>query len=84
MHQYLAIDENTLKPKLFIFSHCHEIINELSSLPLDKHNMEDVDTDVIDHAWDACRYGLLSRPQNVNLQPTYHSAPTVYDSTFGY
>lgn len=63
IHQYLKIDEYTKKPKLFIFENCKELIDELASLPLDENNPEDVDTDACDHAYDALRYGLMSRPQ---------------------
>ena len=33
---------------------------------MDDKNPEDVDTDAIDHAYDAFRYGLMSRPQIAN------------------
>ncbi len=50
-------------PDLFIFDTCKELIKELSSLPLDPKNPEDVDTNAVDHAYDTLRYGLSSRPQ---------------------
>lgn len=63
IHKLLNVDQLTKKPKLFIFDTCKEIITELASLPLDENNPEDVDTDAVDHAYDALRYGLMSRPQ---------------------
>lgn len=66
IHQHLAVDEFTKKPKVFIFNTCKELISELSSIPIDDNNPEDVDTDAIDHAYDAFRYGLMSRPQIAN------------------
>lgn len=50
------------KPMLQIFSTCLNLIRTLPTLPTDKHNPEDVDTDAEDHAYDALRYGVMSRP----------------------
>jgi hypothetical protein len=36
----------------------------LPLLPLDENNPEDVDTDMEDHAYDALRYGIMSRPMS--------------------
>jgi hypothetical protein len=62
IHKYLRTVDEESKPLLQIFDTCKQIIKELSSLPLDKHNPEDVDTTCEDHAYDALRYGLQSRP----------------------
>lgn len=69
LHNYLAtrdtIDSNgniVKKPRIFIFSTCNQIIKELSSIILDKNNMEDVDTTQEEHAYDALTYGLASLP----------------------
>ena len=89
IHRYLAVDEFTHKPKLFVFENCKELIEELSSLPVDKNNAEDVDTDCADHAYDALRYGIMSRPNilsafdswaSMNLNPS----PVLVDPKFGY
>lgn len=89
IHRYLAPDNYTGRPKLVIFDTCRELIEELSSLPIDDNDAEDVDTDCDDHAYDALRYGIMSRPNIVsafeqwaNTNP--NPAPTVIDSTFGY
>jgi len=50
------------KPMLQIFENCVNLIRTLPTLPIDKHNPEDVDTDAEDHAYDALRYGVMSRP----------------------
>ena len=39
------------------------MIKELQSIPLDKRNPEDVDTTAADHAYDALRYMIMSRPR---------------------
>jgi hypothetical protein len=91
IHQYLSINEITGKPRLFIFDNCREIIDELSSLPLDENNPEDVDTEAQDHAYDALRYGLMSRPLiasdymwRSDNGSNGSNAGIVVSSTFGY
>jgi hypothetical protein len=49
-------------PMLFLSEHCRDLIRTLPMLQPDPHNAEDVDTDMEDHAPDACRYACLSRP----------------------
>jgi hypothetical protein len=51
------------KPWLQVFEGCTNLIRTLPTLPYDKTKVEDVDTDAEDHAYDALRYGLMSRPQ---------------------
>jgi len=50
------------RPKLQIFSTCKNLIRELYTLPLSETNSEDVDTKAEDHAYDALRYLVMSRP----------------------
>lgn len=76
MHQLLRVDAETNKPRIQIFENCKELIDELGALPLDKSNAEDVDTDAVDHAWDACRYGILSRPGLASLWDTWERSRT--------
>ena len=73
------------KPSLMIFSNCINLIRTLPVIPTDKSDPEDVDTDSEDHAYDALRYGCMSRPINNNqrvyrphisvapAQPAYNS-----------
>ncbi len=85
VHNYLQLDEDG-EPKLVIFNTCTDLIECLSSIPMDKHDKEDVDTNTDDHAYDALRYGLMSRPKVYN---NYHWAnqqaetPIIYNTTFG-
>lgn len=77
-------------PMLQIFSTCVNLIRTVPSLPTDKHKPEDVDTDQEDHAYDALRYGIMSRP----MKPEYGffstpmrmtpRSPHCSDNTFGY
>lgn len=55
--------QDTLTAKLQVFSTCPELIRTLPSLIYDEHKVEDLDTEGEDHAADAIRYGIMSRPQ---------------------
>ena len=44
-----------------VFTSCLHTIRTLPALLPDPHNMEDVDSDMEDHLYDAIRYGLMSR-----------------------
>ena len=88
IHEYLRVQQSG-RPRLQIFNTCPNLIRELQGLPLDKNNSEDVDTHAPDHAYDALRYLIMSRPRatdpfsqirNLHLQQAY----TPSDSTFGY
>ena len=88
IHEYLKLQQSG-RPKLQIFNNCPNLIRELQSIPLDKNNPEDVDTKASDHAYDALRYLIMSRPKiqdsfsrirNLHLEQAYTPA----DSTFGY
>tara|TARA_A100001391_G_scaffold188930_1_gene159866 strand:+ start:347 stop:2119 length:1773 start_codon:yes stop_codon:yes gene_type:complete len=62
IHEYLKVRENG-RPRLQIFNTCPNLIRELQSIPLSKTNPEDVDTHASDHAYDALRYMIMSRPR---------------------
>jgi hypothetical protein len=63
IHEHLRINTGTGRPRLQIFNTCPNLIKELQSLPLSKSNPEDVDTHAADHAYDALRYLIMSRPR---------------------
>jgi hypothetical protein len=52
IHKYLQIDSVTTLPRLRIFNTCKQLVRELGSLQLDKHNSEDVNTGMEDHCFD--------------------------------
>jgi len=63
IHKRLKVSEDKKKePGLRIFSTCRNLIRTFPLLPLDDNNPEDINTDVEDHAYDALRYGCMSRP----------------------
>jgi len=49
------------EPGLFIFSNCRHFIRTVPSLPRSITNVEDVDTNAEDHAYDSCRYRLTAK-----------------------
>ena len=88
IHEYLRVQPNG-RPKLQIFSSCPNLIKELQGIPLDKSNPEDVNTHAPDHAYDALRYLIMSRPKvndifnkfrNLRMEQAYTPA----DAEFGY
>ena len=88
IHEYLRVQQSG-RPRLQIFNTCPNLIRELQGIPLDKNNSEDVDTHAPDHAYDALRYLIMSRPRiqdsysrirNLHLEQAYTPA----DSEFGY
>jgi hypothetical protein len=88
IHEYLRLQPSG-RPKMQIFNSCPSLIRELQSIPLDKSNPEDVDTHAPDHAYDALRYLIMSRPRiNDPLSQLRHmrleQAYTPSDAVFGY
>ena len=88
IHEYLRLQPSG-RPRLQIFSSCPSLIRELQSIPLDKTNPEDVNTHAPDHAYDALRYLIMSRPRvNDPLSQMRHlrmeQAYTPADADFGY
>ena len=88
IHEYLRTQPSG-RPKIQIFSSCPNLIRELQSIPLDKSNPEDVDTHAPDHAYDALRYLIMSRPKVNDIFNQFRymrmeQAYTPVDSEFGY
>ena len=88
IHEYLKVQNNG-RPRLQIFNNCPNLIRELQSIPLSKTRPEDVDTNASDHAYDALRYLIMSRPRvvdplqrirNLKRDPIYKPS----DPDFGY
>lgn len=65
LREYLRpyLKNGDLTAKLQVFETCPELIRTLPSLVYDEHKVEDLDTDGEDHAADAVRYGIMSRPK---------------------
>jgi hypothetical protein len=76
IHHRLAFDEEGF-PMLYVFSTCHHFIRTVPNLVYSQSNVEDVDTDGEDHAYDACRMVLMRNP----IAPRPKKAPplVLYD-----
>lgn len=78
------------KPGVVIFKNCLNLIRTLPKLPIDKNDPEDVDTHAEDHAYDAFRYGCMSRPKKAPAADNWltklpqTNRRTVVDRNFGY
>ena len=87
IHEFLKITDSG-RPKLQIFNTCPNLIRELQSIPLSKTNPEDVDTHASDHAYDALRYMIMSRPRILNpferIRDLKREMYAPSDTTFGY
>jgi len=89
IHERLKTIGDPGRPGLQMFNNCINLIQEMESLPVDKNKPEDVDTKAQDHAYDALRYGMMSRPRKESTYDVMQSikervAYTPSDSTFGY
>ena len=89
IHKRLKVHEKDNEPTLKVFSNCVNLIRTLPLLPLDKNNPEDVDTNAEDHAYDALRYGCMSRPMHPSVMKELfqNSTEKVFkpvDRVFGY
>jgi PBSX family phage terminase large subunit len=72
VHAWLKVHETgdgKKVSKLKVFENCKHLVRTLPALPIDMRNPEDVDTDAEDHAYDALRYGLMSRPDPRTYDP---------------
>lgn len=70
VHRRLRVFDqgNQRTAKLKIFNNCRNLIRTLPMLPMDENDPEDVNTKSEDHAYDALRYGCMSRP----IDPIHH------------
>lgn len=62
IHSRLRGDGLDPRPLWFVFDTCRDIIRTLPVMQHDANKPEDMDTTIEDHAVDALRYGLMSRP----------------------
>lgn len=68
-------------PLLYILSTCKDTIRTLGAVPADPDDPDDVDTTAEDHAPDALRYGVMSRPWIIDdLPPTVGGGALTLDS----
>jgi hypothetical protein len=87
IHKRLKIIDK--EPGIRVFKTCKNLIRTLGSLPTDDKNPEDVDTNAEDHAYDALRYGCMSRPTHPKFAQRFRTSFTqdsyqMADNKFGY
>jgi hypothetical protein len=58
LHYRLRFNERGI-PMLYVFSNCVNFIRTIPALIYSERDAEDVDTKQEDHAFDACRYGIM-------------------------
>lgn len=56
------IGDGTIRPMVYFMDTCIHAIRTIPMMQHDPDNLEDMDTEGEDHACDAIRYGLMSRP----------------------
>jgi hypothetical protein len=89
IHERLKQNKVDGRPKMQIFNSCPSLIRELQTIPIDKAKPEDVDTKAADHAYDALRYLIMSRPRSTSFDEMFEfkrnlDTQAVADETFGY
>ena len=86
IHKRLLVNDK--EPGLRVFKNCRNLVRTMSTLPTDKKNPEDVDTNAEDHAYDALRYGCMSRPMHPKyaqrFKPLFTPEFKPADNKFGY
>ncbi len=89
IHRRLKLNDDKKKePGLRIFANCRNLLRTFPTLPLDDNNPEDINTHVEDHAYDALRYGCMSRPMHTSYANRFNKTPRPQfqpvDRIFGY
>lgn len=76
VHAWLKVleDSRGTYSRVKIFENCRSLIRTMPALPLDDRKPEDIDTDAEDHAYDAFRYGVMSRPDPREYEPRDENA----------
>lgn len=60
LDRLLAVPEGRKTPRVLIYDTCRELINAIQSIPRDKRNPNDIDTNSpLDHVLDAFSYGYM-------------------------
>ena len=85
IHERLKSNEKG-RPRLQIFKTCPNLIRELQGIPVDPNRPEDVDTKASDHAYDALRYLIMSRPRTPSVYERMNQVKkwVPSDRVFGY
>lgn len=74
VHYRLAFDRNGI-PGVYVFDTCKAIIRTMPTLIYDDKDLEDVDSDGEDHAYDEFRYLCMERPIGARVNHTPKPKP---------
>ena len=61
VHNFMLQEDENKQPMFQVFNTCYQTIRTLPVLMPNPHDIEDVDSKMEDHLYDAIRYGLMSR-----------------------
>lgn len=61
VHYRMAFDDNG-RPMMYVFDTCRQFIRTIPALVYSTSNVEDIDTDMEDHDYDAMRYMFMMNP----------------------
>ncbi len=73
-HYRMAFDEAGI-PMMYVFNTCKPFIRTIPNLVYDQNNVEDVDTSLEDHDYDAMRYFFMANP----IKPRHAEAKRYYE-----
>ena len=75
-HYRMQFDKNN-KPMMYVFSTCKPFIRTIPNLVYDTNHVEDINTSLEDHDYDAMRYFFMANP----IKPAKHEAvkPKAWD-----
>ncbi len=74
VHHRLSFDEDGI-PMFYVFNTCKHFIRTVPNLVYDETNVEDIDTDGEDHAYDELRYVCMKNPISPKPQPIQKPKP---------
>lgn len=88
LHEILKVNDYTEEPGIIFFDNCRHIIADLQVIPKDPNGLDDIDERYKnDHAYDALRYGIMSRPKSSFFFDQQQEKINKYnpnDQVFGY
>ncbi len=72
-HYRMAFDDNGI-PMMYVFNTCKSFIRTLPNLVYDERNVEDINTELEDHDYDAMRYFFMANPIAPSLSAVQEEA----------
>jgi hypothetical protein len=73
IHERLSTRDRE-RPGVVLCDNCHNLIREISTIPLKDKDPEDVDTNADDHAYDSLRYMAMALPRRPSVHDLLYHA----------